>query len=339
MFKKSLLAASLTLGLGLAWATPAAAETIQFNPDGAGALPFIDIKSLDWLPGDAVAVGVSATSPVGTTFQLFYQANLGTSIGTNNLSNYTNNTGAAGTLDSFTVVVGFREQITTSGFDPATNTGNLTFGFVPGGNNFFQIYANTDPGDILSGACFVCGTLVMSGTVDPTVPGGQFVSNFSASTIQALPLDNDGSNDYAGVNTITGTGSVNLSGKVLSANPLFFQGLNGAVISFAFADTNTKLPFQETDPSACFFATTSTGGLTPVCGGTGGATGVAPFVGVGLVGALNGRSGPNLMFQADGNSSFTTVPAAIPEPATMTLFGLGLLGSAAARRRQRNTKK
>ena len=34
------------------------------------------------------------------------------------------------------------------------------------------------------------------------------------------------------------------------------------------------------------------------------ATGVAPFVGVGSVGALNGISGPNIMFQADGNASF-----------------------------------
>jgi hypothetical protein len=35
---------------------------------------------------------------------------------------------------------------------------------------------------------------------------------------------------------------------------------------------------------------------------------------------VNGSSGPNFIFQADGNQSFSTVP----EPASLALIGLGL---------------
>jgi hypothetical protein len=54
------------------------------------------------------------------------------------------------------------------------------------------------------------------------------------------------------------------------------------------------------------------------------------------VGALNAVSGPNTMFQADGNASFATQQ--VPEPAGLVLLGIGLLGTAAVRR-QRKAKK
>lgn len=330
---KFLLAALMMLTIG--WVAPVSADTISFDPDGGGALAARDIDSLDWAPGNAVGVGVTAASPQDTTFQLFYQANLAVALDSNGQVAYVNNTGAAGTQDAFTLVLGFQETISSTTFNPGTNTGNLQFAFAPGGANFFQIYANDVIGSNLSGACFVCGTLVMSGSI---LPDG-FVSNFSAlATPPTTPLDGaGGSNNYPGVTTIAGTGSVTLTGSVASYDTAYFNGLGNSTIVFAFANANTNLPFLQADPSACFFATTSTGGLNPACGGTGGQTGVAPFVGVGQVDPVNGVSGPNIMFQADGNASFTT--AAIPEPSALLLLGMGLLGSAAARKRQKNQKK
>src|SRR5262249_1897206 len=129
---------------GCVYAMPASADTIQFDPDGGtGGLAFRNIDNLDWAVGNAIGVGFVLTSPVGTTFQTFYQANLGQALLSGGAVQYNNNTGGAGTLDSFTLVVGFRETVATSTFNPVTGLGTDTFTFAPGGGNFFRIFANT----------------------------------------------------------------------------------------------------------------------------------------------------------------------------------------------------
>jgi len=54
-------------------------------------------------------------------------------------------------------------------------------------------------------------------------------------------------------------------------------------------------------------------------------------VGVPSVGPINGTT-PRIMVQSDADSTFQV--QVIPEPATLTLLGIGLAGSAIARRRQ-----
>src|SRR5262245_5897335 len=104
MLKKCVSAHLFVLGLSVA--APAFADVIIFDPDGGGALAPREIASLDWLSGAVSITGHPGVPLVGDTFQTYFQGNLGTSVGTNGLPNYTNNSGAPGTLDSFTLVVG-----------------------------------------------------------------------------------------------------------------------------------------------------------------------------------------------------------------------------------------
>src|SRR5437667_172282 len=201
------------IGLALAWAAPAMATNIvTFDPTGtAGPGGDITIDRLDQAPGNAIALGASANSAVGTNFRLLYQSNLGTAQ-LANVNVYSN----GGLGHFFTFVAGFGETVTQSS-------------------------------------------------------GG--------------------------------------------ASPLLAFGFNAAD-PVNFFNTNQVLPFLEIDPSACF----SSNGIAN-----------CDQPGVSSVGAVNGFTGPNTMFQADANESFQTTEKT-PEPMSLTLLGLGLLGLAGLRR-------
>lgn len=300
MRKQLFLAVSLVAAL--AWAAPAAADTILFDVNGTGGgTGVISASTFDWESGNSLLI-----EGAGNLATIVYQANLGVITIPGPTPDCAGGATCSGaTSQYFTAVAEFSVVFTSAS----------TYTVLPGGT--FSIYGDpAGPADDYLGTGFTDGTLVASGTAtsgfgsltpaDPTVGCPPGTISFGGFCVGDLDQFED--NDWGAVDTIAGSGGFVVNTSVSYANPLYFISSPGALTVSATADGSNTLPFRGVDPTTTFW------------------NGQA---GAGSVGPINGL-GTRIISQSDAVSTFQV----IPEPATLTLLGLGLAGSAVARRRQ-----
>lgn len=318
---KKLISIAVLAALGLA-AQSQASVNVNVNPDAAGADSVLSVGTLDWTVSSALSVadaGQSITgrnAHVGQQFMTYTHGKLAS-------FNDGNGDPLTGThLNSsyeWTFVAGFKQAFTTVAA-PA-GAGTTAFDIVAGAPSFFEIWFDATPdGNNLTGKGFSDGVRVLSGHF---VSGsGAFTATQATNQPAGVPeigaLDQFGSNNYAGLLSITGNGSATGSIAVDSFDSTFFVNAPGS-LSLDFT-SQQKLAFQQTNPSACFW--TGAGYL----GGAGNAAqGCAN-----TIGTLNGVDGPNVQFQVDASNSFSGV---VPEPGSVALLGLGLAAVGLIRRK------
>jgi hypothetical protein len=307
---KSLAVAALTLPL-----ITQAATTFSFDTNGAAAGGVVSAAAFDQAVGNALAVGGGNLAASSGATRLLYQANLNTVNDINGNAIYLN--GSNGVY--FTFVVGFGEQATSVTTDTGAHTTTANFVANPAVPSFFNIYANTTgAGNNLTGLGFTAGTKIMTGTILTDGFSSSFTENLTAANTRTATANLDQSadgNQYPGVTTVVGSGATSLRVQITSWDASYFPDFSAAVLNFSSINTTQKTPFSEVNPSGAFSS-----------------NGVANGDTAANIGTQNGISGPNFIFQADANSSFSRT---VPEPGSLALAGLSLTGLALFTRRRR----
>jgi hypothetical protein len=316
----------LALGVGLAGSS--ARADFLFDPDGpGGANPATLLAGFDPAPGNALAqnavtaINNFVTGNGPTTFQLYYQSQMsalvksaaigGGSFNPNVGGSVMGTPGTPGATFQLTTIASVTEQVTAVNL--ATNQANFSVSQAQSPNSFLQMWFGTGAtfnSDNLAGTGFKNGTLILSGA---PVFTNQGIGSFQNNGTTAL-YDQFGPDNYGGKQSVVGNGASTVDFRVNSVDNGFFVSGAPSVIGLEFATSNVA-PFKVVDPSMLFQG---------LAGPAPGAGDIAPNIG-----AINGVSGPDFQFSADAFVS------AVPEPASVLLVGMGLVGMAGYRWRKR----
>lgn len=290
---------SLAVALAAVFAggtTPALATVVDVYND-VGTLVAPDVNEFDWNSGStAVAIG---KGPLGSDpladpnpFTFLYQTNL---VGFNDASG--NPIGIPPLLSGLNVAFGsggYEFTATTTIVETAAIIGPTSVSFTPSSGTFSIFYDDADAGgvkaDNTTGAGFADGIQIARWSLT----GGN--SNFTLSTV--VPPN--------------GTGGANFAFSVIGildfVNPAFItDGILGSKLNMSFTSSQ-NLPLTQPIPDEYFAGSAYDPPYTPYTPDTS-CTGVAGSC--------------DLFLKVDGSSTLT---AAVPEPGTVMLLSLGLLG-------------
>jgi hypothetical protein len=291
-----------------------------------------NLAFVDWANTGGVCTGTTS----GCMFDVYAHGSLSAFLNSNDQAIAS----GVGTAYEVTFELGFSEKVILAvsaggqnfasfGFGPSGKTTGITAadavmsdGVTP---NFFRMYydpvVNADP---LAGTGYGPGTLMLSGSVLPAAPS--FQSSFLAGTSAAVPLGGyataAGALAWGATTSVTGAGASNTLDLLVpptTVDKSFFAGND--VVEFLLASITQNLPFIGTDPSLTF----PEGSIADAKTGVGAVNGGTSVGGGGELVA----DADDIIFMTDPNSPVK----AVPEPAGLALFSLGLLGLGAARRR------
>jgi hypothetical protein len=320
---RKFLTAAIIAG-GLAWANPAAAETFSFDMNGTGTNtvgpnvidPVMLLNDFSWAPGNTILI---EPSTVGGQYTIVYQANYDW-----------------GGIDCNLLFDGKGCLTAVAVFNVEPIVGSPgAFTILAGGT--FQIWADeTAADDLAGGTAFADDTLILDATF---LAGGSAsvvvcpITDLNCPALENLDQFSDPSdNDWLGYLTPEASGgftSITAEATVTDLNLNYFIDPRFTIGTTLFVTSGSNnLPFTQVDPTGQFW------------NGESGVSSLCSFIPNGTTTFCVNGSTSRIMAEADANTTLDLpdVQQVVPEPATLSLLGLGLFAAAAVRRRQLRKK-